>query len=98
MDVTGALLTVAGLGGLVYSIIEAPTAGWVSGRTLIGIAAGLALIAGFVAWELRSDHPLLDPRLFGHRAFAAGTLSIATQFFVAATGLAVAVLLARRPG
>lgn len=81
VDGAGALITVAGLGVLVYSIIEAPTAGWVSGRTLIGIAAGLALIAGFVAWELRSDHPLLDPRLFGHRAFAAGTLSIATQFF-----------------
>ncbi len=37
VDWTGAALAVVGLGALVYSIIEAPTAGWASGRTLVGI-------------------------------------------------------------
>jgi len=81
LDIVGALITVAGLGLLVYSIIEAPTAGWGSVRTLVGIAAGLAILAGFVGWERTQRNPLLDPQLFGHRAFAAGTLSITLQFF-----------------
>ncbi|WP_235498246.1 MFS transporter [Frankia sp. R43] len=81
LDLFGALLTVVGLGVTVYSVIEAPTEGWTSPRTLGGIAGGLAVLAGFVAWELRARTPLLDPRLFGHRAFAAGTLSITVQFF-----------------
>jgi EmrB/QacA subfamily drug resistance transporter len=81
LDLIGALITVVGLGALVYSIIEAPNSGWVSARTLIGIAAGLVVLAGFVAWELSRPNPLLDPRLFRHPAFAAGTLSITLQFF-----------------
>ncbi|MFB7620057.1 MFS transporter [Kitasatospora sp. NPDC056181] len=81
LDVTGALLVMAGLGTLVYSVIEAPTRGWGEPVTLGGIAAGLAVLAGFVAWELRRRHPLLDPRLFRNRRFAAGSLSITCQFF-----------------
>jgi MFS family permease len=80
LDVGGVVLTVVGLGVLVYSIIEAPTAGWTSARTLAGIAAGVVVLAGFVLWELRQRTPLLDPRLFRHPAFAAGTLSITVQF------------------
>jgi hypothetical protein len=81
LDLVGALITVAGLGTLVYSIIEAPTAGWSSASTLGGIVAGLALLGAFVAWELHHPAPLLDPRLLRHRAFAAGTVSITLQFF-----------------
>jgi EmrB/QacA subfamily drug resistance transporter len=81
VDWTGALIAVIGLGALVYSIIEAPTAGWATARTLVGIGAGLVVLAGFVAWELRVSEPLLDPRLFRHRAFASGTLSLTLQFF-----------------
>jgi EmrB/QacA subfamily drug resistance transporter len=81
LDLVGALITVAGLGALVYSIIEAPTVGWGSASTLVGLALGVALLGAFLVWELRHPAPLLDPRLFRHRAFAAGTLSITLQFF-----------------
>jgi EmrB/QacA subfamily drug resistance transporter len=81
VDWVGAGIAVAGLGVLVYSIIEAPTEGWSSLRTTLGIAVGAVLLAGFVAWELHTDEPLLDPRLFKHRAFAGGTLSLTLQFF-----------------
>ncbi|MCL2780094.1 MAG: MFS transporter [Actinomycetia bacterium] len=80
IDYLGGLITVAGLGVLVYSIIEAPTAGWASARTLVGLVLGLAILAGFVRWELRRSNPLLDPRLFAHRSFSAGTLTITIQF------------------
>jgi EmrB/QacA subfamily drug resistance transporter len=81
LDWTGALLAAVGLGVLVYSIIEAPTARWLSTQTFVGIATSFVLLAGFVGWELHTAEPLLDPRLFRHRAFAAGTLSITLQFF-----------------
>ncbi|MFJ4094756.1 MFS transporter [Kitasatospora sp. NPDC089913] len=78
LDVVGALLAVTGLGALVYAVIEAPVRGWADPWTLV---CGLALLVGFVRWELRRRHPLLDPRLFRERRFAAGTLSITCQFF-----------------
>lgn len=81
VDLVGGVITVAGLGVLVYSIIEAPTHGWLDPRTLVGIAAGLVILAGFVRWELTRTNPLLDPRLFADRAFCAGTISITLQFF-----------------
>ncbi|MUN37024.1 MFS transporter [Actinomadura litoris] len=81
LDVAGALITVAGLGAGVYSVIEAPAEGWTSARTLLGLAVAVLVLAGFVAWELRRPNPLLDPRLFRVRAFSAGALSLTVQFF-----------------
>lgn len=81
LDLLGAVLTVAGLGVLVYSIIEAPTQGWASARTLGGITLGILVLIGFIGWELTRSHPLLDPRLFAHRAFTAAIVSIGLQFF-----------------
>ncbi|WP_063836065.1 MFS transporter [Actinacidiphila yeochonensis] len=82
LDVGGALLAVAGLLALVYSVIEAPTRGWGDPRTSGGIVLGLAVLAGFTLWELRREHPLLDPRLFRNRRFAAGSVSVTLQFMV----------------
>jgi hypothetical protein len=65
----------------VFSIIEAPDAGWLSPRTLGGMAAGIAALAAFVLAERRQRHPLLDPRLFSSLRLAAGSLSICIQFF-----------------
>ena len=45
------------------------------------MAAGLAALAGFVLFERRQRHPLLDPRLFSNRKLSAGSLSICIQFF-----------------
>ncbi len=81
IDKGGALFATVGLVALVFSIIEAPDAGWLSTRTLVGLAAGLVSLAGFVLWELRQAHPLLDPRLFSDRKLSAGSLSICIQFF-----------------
>jgi EmrB/QacA subfamily drug resistance transporter len=81
LDLVGAIIAVIGMVALVFSVVEAPDYGWASARTLIGIAAGLLVLAGFVLWELTRSAPLLDPRIFGHRRLAAGTLSIFVQFF-----------------
>jgi len=92
IDVGGVLFASAALVALVFSIIEAPNAGWLSSRTLGGIAAGFALLAGFVLWELRQRHPLLDPRVFAKRTLSAGALAVLIQFF-AYRGFALVSLL-----
>lgn len=81
IDKVGALLATVGLVAVVFSIIEAPDAGWVSPRTVAGAAVGLGALVGFVAVERRHPHPLLDPRLFSNPRLSAGSLSICMQFF-----------------
>ncbi len=82
LDARGAVLSTAGLVALVYSIIEAPTAGWLSARTLTGLVLGILVLVAFVLVELRQQHPMLNPRVFTHRGLSAGSLSIFVQFFV----------------
>lgn len=81
LDPVGAVLSATGLGAVVFAIIEAPQHGWLDRVTLASLLGGLALIAGFLAWELRQSKPMLDPRLFRERGFSAGALAIALQFF-----------------
>jgi EmrB/QacA subfamily drug resistance transporter len=81
LDVTGGILSALGLTALVYGIIEGPERGWTDGVTLAAFAVAVVMMVAFVAWELRRDDPLLDPRLFRLPGFAAGTLSITAQFF-----------------
>jgi EmrB/QacA subfamily drug resistance transporter len=80
LDLGGALISVLALVALVYSVIEAPTQGWVSTRTLAGFGLAVALLAAFVVWELRQAAPLLDPRVFAQRSLSAGSLTIFVQF------------------
>jgi EmrB/QacA subfamily drug resistance transporter len=81
LDVTGAALAVIGLVMVVYSVIEAPNYGWVTARTIGGLAGGLVVLAGFLIWESRIDAPMLDPRIFRNRRLSSGSLSILIQFF-----------------
>lgn len=81
LDLVGAALAVLGLMSLVFSVIEAPNRGWLDAHTVVGIGLGVAVLALFVTWELRQEHPLIDPRLFRLRGLSAGTLSITIQFF-----------------
>src|SRR6266536_1075552 len=58
-DVPGAVLVTGGLSSLVYAITQAGQDGWLAGRTVGFFTASLALLAGFVAWELRHPEPLM---------------------------------------
>lgn len=80
LDIIGGLLFAISVGAIVYSIIEAPHAGWDSAETVSVLAAGIALLAVTIVWELRHPNPLLDPRLFGNGRFAASSLTITMQF------------------
>ena len=63
-DIAGAITVTAGLGLLVYSLVDATDAGWGSAQTLGLGAAAVVLIAAFVAWELRQEHPLVPFSIF----------------------------------
>ena len=39
------------------------------------------MLAGFVVWELHSDHPMLDVRFFENRRFTAANVAITLVFF-----------------
>jgi EmrB/QacA subfamily drug resistance transporter len=82
LDPVGAVLSLVGVSSLIFAIIQGPDDGWTSGRVLPAfLIAGIAL-AAFVAWELRSDHPMLPLVLFRDRRFSTGTGVITIAFFV----------------
>lgn len=83
LDLIGAVLSLVAVGGTVFGIIEGPDRGWDDAATLGSLFAGIAAAVAFVIWELRIEHPMLDPRLFRVRGFSAGTLTITVQFFAA---------------
>ena len=80
-DRAGFALSIATVGLLVYTIIEAPNHGWGSARTLGSFALTAVLAAAFVAWERRTEQPMLDVSLFGNPRFTAASASVAISFF-----------------
>jgi EmrB/QacA subfamily drug resistance transporter len=58
-DIAGAVGATAGMLVLVFTLVEAPDAGWASARTLAGFAAAAAILAAFVAHERRVEAPLV---------------------------------------
>jgi EmrB/QacA subfamily drug resistance transporter len=80
-DGVGVLGSVAGIGLLVWTTIEAPGRGWTAPVTLAGYAAAALVLAGFVWWEARRPDPLLDVRLFTDRRVSAASGAIALAFF-----------------
>jgi EmrB/QacA subfamily drug resistance transporter len=70
VDFPGAVLCAAGLGLLVAGFIEQPHLGWSDPLVPGAIAGGLALLAVFVAYELRTAMPMLPLRLFRLRNFS----------------------------
>jgi EmrB/QacA subfamily drug resistance transporter len=80
-DRAGFALSTAMVALLVYTIIEAPTHGWGSPWTLGSFAAAALLAAAFVAWERRTEQPMLDLSLFANPRFTAASVSVAISFF-----------------
>jgi Na+/melibiose symporter-like transporter len=81
LDVAGALLSIAGLGSLLFAIIEAPSNGWTSPTTLSLFVVAALLLVGFVVWEATRERPLIDLALFRKPTFTGAALSIGLVFF-----------------
>ncbi|MFJ8112654.1 DHA2 family efflux MFS transporter permease subunit [Streptomyces sp. NPDC096132] len=68
-DLTGLLLSAAGLGSAMFGICEGPNRGWSSAPVITALILGAALLAAAVTFELRTAEPLLKLRLFADRLF-----------------------------
>jgi hypothetical protein len=92
-DPVGVVLSIAGLGLLLWAIIEGPTKGWASADVIGAGLASFVVIGAFVAWESHSRHPMLKLGLFADRRFSVaaaaeclgvfgllGALFVMTQF------------------
>ena len=81
LDPPGALLSIVGLGALVYAIIEAPDHGWASAETLLAFAVAAVLLGGFLWWEMQSRHPMLNLALFRDDRFSVASGGMLFMFF-----------------
>lgn len=80
LDFPGAILSTAALSVLLYGIIEAPGRGWLDPLTLIGFGFASVLGVMFAVFELRSDHPMLDFKLFRNGRLSSGAVAISFSF------------------
>ena len=80
-DFTGAVLSIAGIGAILWSIIEAPVRGWSSPLVVAVGAAGLAILALFALWERTTRHPMLNLGFFRQRSFAVAIPAVAAVTF-----------------
>lgn len=77
IDIRGNALLLVGLAGLIVSLSLAQDSGWATPAVAGGVAGSLALLAAFVAVELRVRDPLIDLRMFRNRSLS---LAMASGF------------------
>jgi MFS transporter, DHA2 family, multidrug resistance protein len=82
LDPVGALLSLAGLGGLVFAIIQGGENGFTTVPVVAAAALALVALYAFLQWERRSTHPMLPLAFFEDRRFSVGSGVITIAFFV----------------
>jgi EmrB/QacA subfamily drug resistance transporter len=83
LDIPGVVLVSGAVFCLVYGFSNAATHRWATPSTYGFLAAGVALGAGFAAWQSRATHPLLPLRVVLDRNRGGAYLSM----FIASAGL-----------
>ncbi|MFG3054071.1 MFS transporter [Kitasatospora sp. NPDC048239] len=75
IDLAGLALSAAGLGALVYVLIEGPSRGWADTRVLACALVAALLLSAFVLLELRLPEPMLELRMFRDGVLGGALLS-----------------------
>ena len=86
LDPVGVALSILGLAGLIYGLIQAGEHGWSNPGAVLEMVCGVALLGGFFGWERRLSHrpggqPLLDLALFRLRSYTWGVILAAVAIF-----------------
>ncbi len=82
LDIPGLLLSISGLGLLIYGIIHASeTRSFLSAGVLVPVFAGMGIIALFLVMEARSSHASFDVSLFKNRGYAVSLVAVSLAFF-----------------
>ncbi|ROO88507.1 EmrB/QacA subfamily drug resistance transporter [Actinocorallia herbida] len=79
-DLLGAVTATAALLLLVFTLVSAPEAGWLSVRTLGSFALVVALAVAFVVTERRVRHPLVPLSIFRNGLLVRANLTAMTVF------------------
>jgi hypothetical protein len=84
-DLFGALLLTVAVASITGALVQAPTWGWTSGRTVALLVLAVAGSAWFVRRSMRHTHPLVELHLLRVRRFAianAGTVAFSAAFAI----------------
>lgn len=89
IDTLGAVLSMIGLGGPVFALIEQPHYGWTHPVIVIPLIVGVVALGAFLWWQRRSPHPMVPLSLFNVGNFTYGNLATLAIY----AGLSVASFL-----
>ena len=92
LDVPALVLVSAGVGVLIWGLVQGGQAGWGSSQNLFGLILGALLMIGFVVREARATEPMIPLGLFRGRSFSA---AVTTQFLMAASIFSAAFLISQ---
>ena len=81
LDLPGLGLSAAGLFAIVWGLVRGNEAGWASTEIVSSLTAGVVVLALFVAWELRTQAPMLPMRFFRNITFTAANVASLFMFF-----------------
>lgn len=99
IDWAGGALCVAGLGGLVFGLIEGENLGWSSLAITLPLAGGAIAFTGFLVRQAFTPHPILPLEMFRERNFTAGNLATALIYGgLSLSGFVVVVYLQQNAG
>jgi MFS family permease len=99
LDWPGQITIAVSLFGLLFAIIQAPTAGWGSAEVVIGFIVAVIFFALFIVVERRTTAPLLRLDLFAERSFAVIALvTVSGMFAMLGTAYATSVRLSSIQG
>ncbi|HWJ81834.1 MAG TPA: MFS transporter [Nocardioides sp.] len=94
LDVVGAVGLAVGLVSFLVGVSKASTWGWGDVRTLVAILAGVVVLLGWVAFELRQEDPIVDLRTSAQRPVLLTNLAaVAIGFGMMAQSIVVPQLL-----
>lgn len=74
LDLGGAVLLIAGLGALVFSITSAASHGWFSAQALASLITAGGLLAAFALVERRGKDPIVPPSVWRVRSLVTGNV------------------------
>ncbi|MFW0797694.1 DHA2 family efflux MFS transporter permease subunit [Gordonia sp. CPCC 205515] len=83
LDIPGVVLVSTALFSIVYGFSNAETNGWADWATITWLVSGAVLLAAFVWWQSRAEHPLLPLRVIADRTRAGSYLVV----FIAGIGM-----------
>jgi EmrB/QacA subfamily drug resistance transporter len=81
LDLTGLALGSTALLGIVWGLVRGNSQGWGSAEIVGALVAGAVLLLGFIAWEVRSNAPMLPMRFFRSRAFSGANAASLLMYF-----------------